>query len=192
MPALKGFATTRRLKASAYTLRDLLTFARDMAITERIPYLVVIDLDRELYWLASSETFNPRDPLTSIVEAENSTVITAQAGTLQRQGAATTASGQQALSRTSDILGIPQTLEQNVTFASMVTNHNGRTAQIEDGIEYVYFSPTGTSEETLIYLRNQQNQMMSITVELANGRVHVRQLTPEDIELLGFRAETRE
>ena len=45
MPALKGFATTRRLKASAQTLRSLLTFARDMAITDRTVYLVVFNLD---------------------------------------------------------------------------------------------------------------------------------------------------
>ena len=77
MPTLKGFAATRRLKSSAYSLRSLLTFARDMAITDRATHLVVFDLDRDRYWLASSETFNPANPLTSLLTAQNSTVVAA-------------------------------------------------------------------------------------------------------------------
>ena len=60
MPTLKGFTATRRLKASAYTLRSLLTFARDMAVTDQTTHLVVFDFDTDRYWLASSETFNPQ------------------------------------------------------------------------------------------------------------------------------------
>ena len=77
MPTLKGFAVTRRLKASAYTIRSLLTFARDMAITDRTRTLVVFDLDNGRCWLASSETFNPSTPLASALTAQNSTVVTA-------------------------------------------------------------------------------------------------------------------
>ena len=77
MPALKGFAATRRLKASAATLQSLLTFARDMAITDRTTYLVVFDLDNDRYWLASSETFNPSNPLRSALTAQNSTALAA-------------------------------------------------------------------------------------------------------------------
>jgi len=41
MPSIRGFAASTRLKSSARTIQDLLHFARDMAITERIGYLVV-------------------------------------------------------------------------------------------------------------------------------------------------------
>lgn len=192
MPALKGFGATRRLKASTSNLRSLLNFARDIAITERIPYLVVVDLDSNLYWLASSETFELRNPLTSVIGTQNSTVRTAQPSSTQRQAGATNATAQAAISRTSAILGIPQALEQNVTLVAIVTNHNGRTGQVQSGIEYVYFSPIGTSEETRIYLRNQQNQMMAINVETASGRVYTQQLRDEDIQLLGFGAGARQ
>lgn len=186
MPALKGFTATRRLKASAYTVRDLLAFARDMAITEREAYLVVFDLDRGQYWLASSETFDPRNPLTSAITAPNSTVIAAQPIT---QSQTALEGAQQRLSRTGGIMGVPHVFEQNVTLVAMVTNHGGRSVLVNSGVEYIYFSPTSTSEDTLMYLQNQQNQVMAITVEAASGHIRVQQLTQQEIEMLGFETE---
>ena len=190
MPALKGFAATRRLKASAYTLRSLLTFARDMAITDRTAHLVVFNLDNGQYWLASSETFNPSNPLRSTLTAQNSTVLAA----IQNNTNGTTlttgnAIQQTPLSRVSGILGVPHSMEQNVTLASIVKNHNGRTVQADAGVAYIHFSPNATSEETVVYLRNSRNQIMSVTVEAASGRVRVRQLVPTEIEMLGFETE---
>ncbi len=182
MPALRGFASTRRLKASAQTVRNLLVFARDMAITERTGHLVVLDLDREQCWLASSETFDPRNPLTSVITAGN-----ARAPNL----GSTAETAQQGVSRTGSILGVPQALEQQITLAAVVTNHNGQTAHVNSGVEYVYFSPTAASEDTQIYLQNQQNKVMSVTVEAASGRVRVRHLTNEEIAELGFEENAR-
>ena len=192
MPALKGFAATRRLKASAYTLRSLLTFARDMAVTDRTAHLVVFDFDNERYWLASSETFNPSNPLTSTLTAQNSTVVAAiQNNTQRNSGLQTspttgTSTSQAPLARASGILGVPYPMEQNVTLAAMVTNQNGRTVEVDSGVAYIYFSPTSTSEDAFVYLRNTRNQIMSVTVEAASGRVRVRQLTSQEIEMLGF------
>ena len=187
MPALKGFAATRRLKASAATLRNLLTFARDMAITDRTTYLVVFDLDNDRYWLASSETFNPSSPLASALTAQNSTAVTASPTNTNVSPLTTTNSVQQeTLSRAGGILGVPYSMERNVTLAAMISNQNGRTVQIDSGIGYIYFSPNATSEEELIYLQNSRNQVMSVAVEAASGRVTVQQLVSEEIERLGF------
>ena len=192
IPTLKGFAATRRLKASAYTLRSLLTFARDMAVTDQTTHLVVFDFDRDRYWLASSETFNPSNPLTSALTAQNSTVVAAVQNNLNRNSGLQTSptSGASAsgvpLTRSSGILGVPYPMEQNVTLATIVTNRNGRTVQIDSGVEYIYFSPTSTSEDAFVYLQNSRNQIMSVTVEAASGRVGVRQLTSQEIEMLGF------
>lgn len=196
IPTLKGFAATRRLKASAYTLRSLLTFARDMAVTDQTTHLVVFDFDRDRYWLASSETFNPSNPLTSALTAQNSTVVAAVQNNLNRNSgerpskntASTTgaSASQVPLKRSSGILGVPYRMEQNVTLATIVTNHNGRTVPVDSGVAYIYFSPTSTSEDAFVYLRNSRNQMMSIAVEAASGRVRVRQLTSQEIEMLGF------
>ncbi len=190
MPTLKGFAASRRLKASAQTLRSLLTFARDMAITDRTAYLVVFDLDSEQYWLASSETFNPSNPLSSALTARNSTALAAIQNNMNGTNLTTGNPVQQNLvSRTSGILGVPHAMEQNVTLDLIITNHNGRTAQIDSGVTYIPFSPNATSEEALVYLRNTRNQIMSVTVEAASGRVRVRQLLPAEIEMLGFETE---
>ena len=193
MPALKGFASTRRLKASAYTLRSLLTFARDMAVTDRTTYLVVFNFDNEQYWLASSETFNPSSPLRSALTAQNSTALAAIQNNINNTNGTPFATGNSAqqvpLSRTSGILGVPHSMDQNVTLASMVTNYNGRTVQADSGVAYIHFSPNATSEETFLYLRNSRNQIMSVTVEAASGRVRVRQLVPGEIEMLGFETE---
>ena len=192
MPTLKGFVTTRRLKASAYTLRSLLTFARDMAVTDQTTHLVVFDFDNERYWLASSETFDPSNPLTSALTAQNSTAVAAAQNNinrnsgLQTRSTAGTSTSQVPLARSSGILGVPYSMEQHVTLATMVTNHNGRTVQIDSGVAYIYFSPTSTSEDAFVYLRNTRNQIMSVTVEAASGRVRVRQLTSQEIEMLGF------
>ena len=190
MPSLKGFAATRRLKASAATLRSLLTFARDMAITDRTTYLVVFDLDNDQYWLASSETFNPSNPLRSALTAQNSTALAAIQNNINTTTATTgNAVQQNPLSRTSGILGVPYSVEQNVTLAAMVTNTNGRAVQTDSGVAYIYFSPNATSEETLVYLRNSRSQIMSVTVEAASGRVRTRQLVSAEIEMLGFTPE---
>ncbi len=192
IPTLKGFAATRRLKASAYTLRSLLTFARDMAITDQTTHLVVFDFDSDRYWLASSETFNPSNPLTSALTAQNSTVVTAIQNNLNRNSGLQTSpmtgasAAQVPLTRSSGILEVPYPMEQSVTLAMMVTNRSGRTVQVDSGVAYIYFSPTATSEDAFVYLQNSRNQIMSVTVEAASGRVRARQLTSQEIEMLGL------
>ena len=151
MPALKGFAATRRLKASAYSLRSLLTFARDMAITDRTTYLVVLNLDNGQYWLASSETFNPSNPHSSALTARNSTALAAIQNNINNVNRTRVPNGnsvqQNPLSRASGILGVPYAMEQNVTLALMVTNYNGRMVQADSGVAYIHFSTHATSEE---------------------------------------------
>ena len=192
IPTLKGFTATRRLKASAYMLRSLLTFARDIAVTDQTPHLVVFDFDSDRYWLASSETFNPSNPLTSALTAQNSTVVAAIQNNLNRSSGLQTSpttgasTSQVPLTRSSGILGVPYPMERNVTLATMVTNRNGRTVTVDSGVAYIYFSPTSTSEDAFVYLRNSRNQIMSVAVEAASGRVRVRQLTSQEIEMLGF------
>ena len=190
MPTLKGFAVTRRLKASAYTIRSLLTFARDMAITDRTAHLVAFDFDNGRYWLASSETFNPSNPLASTLTAQNSTVGTTVQNNTNGNPLTTTNSGQQeTLGRAIGILGVPYPMEQNVTLAAMVTNHNGRTVEVNSGVGYISFSPNATSEDALVYLQNSRNQIMAVAVEAASGRVTLRQLAPEEIETLGLETQ---
>lgn len=171
MPAMRGFAASRRLTTSAHAIADTLAFARDMAITERTTHLVVFDVSSNRYWLASSETFDTQNPTASAGRTASSTTSTG---------------GQVMVSRTGGIMGIPQPLNQGVTIAALVTTHNGVTQQITSGADYVYFSPTSTSVDTIVYLRNIRGSVRAIVVEGSTGRASIQQMTPEQIQTLGL------
>lgn len=187
MPSLRGFAASTRLKSTAQAIRDMLNFARDMAITERTSYLVVFDLTANRYWLASSETFNLADPSTPVttnsVGVQSAQPITDQ-GTTALQGTPP--------SRTNAILGIPQKPGHNVSLARMITNHNSQTLQIDSGVDYVYFSPTGSSEDAVLYFQDQRGHVMSVTVENATGRIRLQKIGSQQLEQLGLAYESSE
>ena len=188
MPSLRGFAASTRLKSTAHAIRDILNFARDMAITERAAHLVVFDLTTNRYWLASNETFNLGD-LSTPVTASPSSSIPAQQPTAN-QGM--TVLQQPPPLRTNAILGIPQKPGQNVSLARMITNHNFQTIQIDTGVDYIYFSPTGSSEDTVLYIQDQHGKAMSITVENATGRVRLQKINSQQLEALGLTDESSE
>ena len=171
MPAMRGFAASRRLKTSAQAITDTLAFARDIAITEKTTHLVVFDVDSSRYWLASTETFDVQNPIASAGRAANT---------------ATSANGQAVISRSSGIMGIPQPISQGITIAALLTAHNGVTQQITSGVDYVYFSPTSTSVDTVVYLRNVRGNAIAITVEATTGRATIQEMSPEQIQTLGL------
>ena len=178
MPSLRGFAGSTRLKSSASAIRDMLHFARDIAITEGTTYLVVFDLDQNRYWLASSETFVVSD-LTASLAANGSNAI-------NQTEARSSELSQPAVSRTSMILGIPQEPNHNISLSQMVINHNSQTRHIQSGIDYIYFSPTGSSEELILYIQDQDGNVVSINVEAASARVRIQDVGSEESEALGM------
>ena len=177
MPSLRGFAGSTRLKSSASAIRDMLHFARDIAITEGTTYLVVFDLDQNRYWLASSETFVVSD-LTASLIANGSNAI-------NQTEVRSSELSQPAVSRTSMILGIPQKPNHNISLSQMVINHNSQTRHIHSGIDYIYFSPTGSSEELILYIQDQDANVVSISVEAASARVRIQDVGAEESEALG-------
>ena len=177
MPSLRGFAGSTRLKSSASAIRDMLHFARDIAITEGTTYLVVFDLDQNRYWLASSETFVVSD-LTASLGANGSNAI-------NQTEVRSSELSQPAVSRTSMILGIPQEPNHNISLSQMVINRNSQTRHIHSGIDYIYFSPTGSSEELILYIQDQDANVVSISVEAASARVRIQDVGAEESEALG-------
>lgn len=171
MPAMRGFAASRRLHTSARAIVDTLSFARDMAITERTTHLVVFDITGNRFWLASSETFDVQDPLTSAGRAPTPPAIPGN---------------QVVVSRTGGVMGIPQQLQKSVTFAGLVTNTNGTSQQVITGADYIYFTPTSKAKETEVLLQNTNGNVVSISVEAATGRVSMLKMTPEQAQSMGF------
>lgn len=188
MPSLRGFAASTRLKSTAHAIRDMLNFARDMAITERAAYFVVFDLTANRYWLASNETFNLSDPSAPVSVSPPSLQPTQQP--ITSQGA--TAFQRTSPSRTNAILGIPQQPGHNVRLARMITNHNFQTIEIDTGVDYIYFSPTGSSEDTVLYVQDHRGKAMAITVEIATGRVRLEKITAQQLETLELTHESSE
>ena len=188
MPSLRGFGASTRLKSTAHAIRDTLNFARDMAITERAAYLVVFDLTTNRYWLASNETFNLGDPSTPVTASPSSSLPTQQ----PTAGQGNPTLQQMSPSRTNAILGIPQKLGHNVNLARMITNHNFQTIQIDTGVDYIYFSPAGSSEDSAVYIQDQRGKAMSITVENATGRVRLQKINSQQLETLGLAYESAE
>lgn len=172
MPSLRGFAGSTRLKSSASAIRDMLHFARDMAITEGAAYLVVFDLDQNRYWLASSETF-----VASNLQAS---LITNTSNTINQTPVQSSELSQPAVSRTSNILGIPQEPNHNISLSQMAINHNSQTKHIDSGIDYIYFSPTGSSEETILHIQDLDGRVVSISVEAASARVRIQDVDAAD------------
>ncbi|MCZ6676728.1 MAG: prepilin-type N-terminal cleavage/methylation domain-containing protein [Candidatus Poribacteria bacterium] len=187
-PSLRGFAASTRLKSSARAIRDMLNFARDMAITERTAYLVVFNLDGDRYWLASSETFDVEDPTTSSLSSSSSTVRSS--AFQQTDGASIAETGETTLSRTSTILGVPQELSHSVSLSRITTNHNFQSNQVDSGVDYIYFSPIGSSEDTVLYIQDRRGKAMSIAVESATGRVRLQALDNQQREELGLSTDS--
>lgn len=186
MPSFRGFAASSRLKSSARAIRDMLNFARDMAITERAGHLVVFDLDRNRYWLASRDTYDATDPLSSSITDRSSTVVQAEIQNPEEQPPSTTTAQTPTVTRTSMILGVPQTLNQNIVLSRMITNHNVQSEQVDTGVDYVYFSPTASAEDTILYLQDRRGKTISITVERATGRVSIQWVSNEERDTLGL------
>lgn len=182
MPSLRGFAASTRLKSTARAIQDILNFARDMAITERAAYLVVFDLSSNRYWLASNETFNPADPSTP-VKTNPSSVQSALPSTADQ---ATTVLQPSIPSRTNAVLGIAQKPGHDVRLARLITNHNFQTVEIDTGVDYIYFSPTGSSEDSVLYIQDQRGQAMSIVVENATGRIRLQKINSQQLDTLGL------
>ncbi|RKU13146.1 hypothetical protein C6501_09745 [Candidatus Poribacteria bacterium] len=171
MPAMRGFTASRRLTTSAQAIADTLAFARDMAITERTTHLVVFDVDSNRYWLASSEAFDVQNPIASAGRTTNTAI---------------SAGGQATVSRTSGVMGIPKPLSRGITIAALVKTRNGVAQQLTSGVDYVYFSPTSTSVDTSLYLRNVKGNVTAIVVEATTGRASIREMSPEEIQTLGL------
>ena len=172
LPALRGFAASRRLKTSAQAIVDTLTFARSIAITERTTHLVVFDLTGNRYWLTSSETFDVQNPIASVGRTTNVTPVQGQPAVI---------------SRTSGIMGIPKSLSEGISISSMVTNNNGTMQQVITGDAFIYFTPTSTSENTIMYLQNLRENVVAITVEGVTGRASIQELSAEQIQAADLR-----
>ena len=181
-PSLRNLAPSSRLKSSAREIQSILTYARDVAMTENTVYLVTFDLDEQRYWLSSSEDFNAEDATLSLASASSfSTSLSQQSTSIEEESGV----GESGSSRTVMIAGIPRKPATGVEIAAINITHDYSTStlrsertnfgeEITAGIEYIYFTPKGTSEDMILYLQDKTGKMMSVQVERETGKVSIR------------------
>ncbi len=186
-PSLRNLAPSSRLKSTARGIRSLLTYARDTAMTEGAPYLVVFDLDNQQYWLASSENFDIDDPTTSLVTDESFYTNSQQsASASEEENDEEEAIG---LSRTAMILGIPREPSAGIEMSSMNIAHNTGTndaesepEEVSEGTEYIYFTPAGASEDMVLYLQDKRGKTMSVRVKKETGWVSIQKESQSEVD----------
>ena len=72
------------------------------------------------------------------------------------------------------------TLDKGLSFAGVMTSHQADLA--ENGQAYVYFFPNGTTENAVIYVEGDEDDVMSVEVMAMQGtaRVHNDKLSLDD------------
>ncbi|MBC8233234.1 prepilin-type N-terminal cleavage/methylation domain-containing protein [bacterium] len=190
-PSLRNLAPSSRLKSSAREIQSILTYARDVAMTENTVYLVIFDLDEQRYWLSSSEDFNTEDATSSLASASSSVFRFQQNTSVSDEEVSS--EREYGSSRTVMIAGIPRKPATGVEIAAINITHDYSTStsssyidselrsertnfgeEITAGIEYIYFTPKGTSEDMILYLQDKTGKMMSVQVERETGKVSIR------------------
>ena len=194
-PSLRNLAPSSRLKSSAREIQSLLTYARDVAMTENVGYMVIFDLDEQRYWLTSSENFDANNITLSLATASSSNASLAQQNTsVSEEG-----NSEQglSLSRTAMIAGFPREPAAGVEIAAIAINHDySSTAnaisnssnpelnatEITTGTEYIYFTSKGTSEDMMLYLQDKTGKMMSVRIRRETGQISIRKESQDVID----------
>ena len=183
-PSLKRVTETSKLKSTARMIRSLLAYAKDVAITEGTDYLVVFDLDNQMFWLADRSALDQGDLSLSLAGALTMTTNTTQGSSTTSTTGSTESSTSESISRTSMILGVPQRPHENVVMLAMETNHETGRQVITGGMDYIPFSMLGTSENSAVYLASATGRYMAVKVK-RSGIIGVEQISEEELQQMG-------
>jgi prepilin-type N-terminal cleavage/methylation domain-containing protein len=190
VPWMRNFTEASRLRSAARSIRSLMEFARNSAITQRTEYAVVFDLAQQEYWLSllefldeSSGEITAEAFRTWLLEESESTsdegsTVTSREGGEETEGA---------FSRTGGFLGVPKELPNTIEILQVVFQES-RSSNAE--VDYVAFYPNGTAEDCEIYLQGRSGKIYLVSVTRSTGRTGIRELTTQEIEELGLNAGT--
>lgn len=183
VPWMKTFAETSRLRSTARSIRSLMAFAQNCAVTQRTEYVVMFDSEEREYWLTllefldqesggvviDSSRISLSESLASLSEPDEDSTDVQEEEEEEIEGA---------YSRTGGILGIPRPLPNSISIAQM---SSPRTMNGGGGeVEYIIFYPDGTAEEFEIYLQSQSGRVFLLNVTQATGRAAIQELTVEE------------
>jgi len=186
VPWMRTFAESTRLRSAARSIRSLMEFARNSAVTQRIEYVVLFDPSGREYWLS----------LLAFLDGESGDTVTDSSRTSLSESLASLSDAdstglseedeeetERAFSRTGGILGIPKELPNGIEIARV---SSPRSLRVDNAVDYIVFYPDGTAEDFEIYLQSDSGRTFLLSVAEATGRTGIRELTVEEIEELGL------
>jgi prepilin-type N-terminal cleavage/methylation domain-containing protein len=188
VPWMRNFTEASRLRSAARSIRSLMEFARNSAVTQRTEYAVVFDLGQQEYWLSLLEYLNEssgeitaEDFRASLLEERESSSDEGSTVTLGEDEEET----EGAFSRTGGFLGVPRQLANTIEILQVISP---RSANSSAEVDYVAFYPNGTAEDCEIYLQSRSGKIYLVSVTQSTGRTGIRELTTQEIEELGLDA----
>jgi prepilin-type N-terminal cleavage/methylation domain-containing protein len=188
VPWMRNFTEASRLRSAARSIRSLMEFARNSAITQRTEYAVVLDLAQQEYWLSlleyldeSSGEITAEDFRASLLEelessSDEDSTVTSMEDEEETAGA---------FSRTGGFLGVPRQLANTIEILQVISP---RSANSSAEVDYVSFYPNGTAEDCEIYLQSRSGRIYLVSVTQSTGRTGIRELTTQETEELGLNA----
>ncbi len=186
VPWMRNFTEASRLRSAARSVRSLMEFARNSAVTQRTEYAVVFDLAQQEYWLSLLEYL---DESSGEITAEGFRASLLEDLESSSDEGSTVALGEDeeetegAFSRTGGFLGVPRQLANTIEILQVVSP---RSTQRNAEVDYVAFYPNGTAEDCEIYLQSRSGRIFLVSVTQSTGRTGIRELTTQEIEELGL------
>lgn len=167
-PSFKSFSEKRKLDSSGEAVRSLGLFARNAAIADKEPYMIVFDLTRHAFWLAKASALEYGD----LSQTFDIGAYGPEAQEMQPE--------QLLAMRASGILGETKETEANVQISRVDVEREGAIVSGALDYEYVQFNADGTAEPASIYLTNSQNEAIVVDVWLRASRIDVRDLSESE------------
>jgi hypothetical protein len=185
VPWMKGFAESTRLRSVSRSIRSLMHFAQNSAITQRNEYVVLFDVANDEYWLSLLELIDPETGTDSSRESLSESLDLVNSSGLSEEEEAGQDEGEEDYtpSRTGGILGIPKEITGGIHIVHIVSPRS--TSEVSD-VDYVTFYPDGTAEDFELYLQNDSGRTFLLNVASATGRVAISELSVQDVEELGL------
>ncbi len=187
VPWMRTFAESTRLRTATRSIRSLMEFARNSAVTQRTEYVVLFDPDQREYWLSLMEFL---DTESGVISDASRTSLSESLASLEERTSTNLSEDEEetmgSFSRTGGILGIPKELPGGI---EIVLISSPRTAGEEATIEYIAFNSDGTAEDFDVYLQSSSGRVFLLSVEGVTGRTSIRELTDQEIEEFGLTIE---
>lgn len=203
-PLMKNFAESTKLRSASRSIRNLMEFAKNSAISERKNYAVVFDRSNSSYWLTLEEyiggsSLGTVSDIISYMSQSSSTneqpndLSNLPGSTKETKNSSQDSETEQSVaSRTGSILGIPKELPEGIEIALMNaystygSSSYQRVSSSNSDVQYVVFYPDGTAENFELYLQGISGKTFLISVTGSTGLVSIRELSNEELDKLGI------